>query len=430
MYAERRARFLEAIGPGVAVLPAAPVHIRNNDVEFPYRQQSDFYYLTGLDEPGSVLVLSNAHEQHRAVLFVRERDPERETWDGPRVGVEAAPERYGVDAAFAIDALDQELPAYLRDVRRLHYRLGRDPRFDARVLAILEGLRARQRHGIGCPSEIVDPGVVLHEMRLRKSEDELARVRRAIEITGEAHVAAMRVARPGAHEFEVEAELTRVFRARGAERAAYECIVGSGPNATILHYRKNDRRMEEGDLLLIDAGCEHGYYASDVTRTFPVGGRFTAEQRAVYDVVLAAQEAAVAAVRPGVTIDDVHDAAVRSLVDGIVEIGLMPGTADELLESGDYKKLYMHRTSHWLGMDVHDVGAYFVDGAARPMEPGFLLTVEPGIYVARDADVDERFRGIGVRIEDDVLVTEDGRENLSAAIPRDPAELERILADR
>jgi Xaa-Pro aminopeptidase len=417
MFIEHRKRFLDAMGEGVALLPAAPVAMRNNDVDHPYRQDSDFYYVTGFHEPRSVCVLSTVHPEHRCVLFVQARDPERETWDGPRAGVDGAVERFGADAAFPIEELDERLPGYLQDVDLLYYRLGADRGFDDRVLRAIEAVRRLVRKGVRHPARIVEPGVILHEMRLRKTAEELERMRRAAAITAEAHARAREVAAPGMYEYEVEAEMLRVFRRHGGE-PAYGCIVASGSNATVLHHRSNDRRMEAGDLLLIDAGCEHGCYASDVTRTFAVGAEMSGEQRAVYDVVLAAQERAIEAVRPGASLEDVHQAALGVLVDGVIDLGWIEGPRDQALEQETYKPFYMHRTSHWLGMDVHDVGAYRVGGAPRPLEAGMVLTVEPGLYVARDADVDPRFQGIGVRIEDDVLVTDGGREVLTAAIPK------------
>ncbi len=427
IFADRRARFLETIGAGVAVFPAAPVAMRNNDVEHPYRQDSDFYYLTGLSEPESVLVLTNQHPEHRAVLFVRPRNPERERWDGPRAGVDGALS-LGVDAAFPIGDLAKKLPDYLADVDRLHVRIGRGHPFDREVFDALEAVRKRARQGVRAPSEIVDPAVVLHEMRLRKSPHEVAQMRRATEVTRLAHLAAMGVAAPGKHEYEVAAEIHRVFEAQGCQRPAYGSIVGSGPNACVLHYRGNARRMEPDDLLLVDAGCELNYYAADVTRTFPVSGRFSEPQRLLYEVVLAAQEAAIEAVRPGATLDDVHDAAVRVLASGLLEHGLVAGTLEEVLGEHRYRDFYMHRTSHWLGMDVHDVGAYHEGGKPRPLEPGFVLTVEPGLYISPSADVDERWRGIGIRIEDDILVTEGGHTNLTAGIPKTVTELEAACA--
>ncbi len=430
MYRERRERLLTEMGPGAAVLPAAPVAIRNNDVEHEYRQDSDLFYLTGFEEPESVLVLTNRHKEHRAVLFCRTRDPSREVWDGPRLGVDRAVEALGVDAAFPIEELPDKLPDYLADVDRLHYRLGRDRAFDATMLDALNAVRGRARTGVRPPTEIVDPVKTLHEMRLRKRPEEIEGMRRAAAVTREAHVRAMRVAKPGCYEYEVEAEILRTFRAHGSPRPAYGTIVGSGPNATVLHHRRNDRRMEDGDLVLIDAGCELGYLASDITRTFPVGGRFTSEQRALYDVVLAAQRAAIDSVRPGVSLDAVHEVAVRLLSEGLVDLGLVSGSVDEVVSETKYKPFYMHRTSHWLGMDVHDVGAYHLSAEPRPLEAGFVLTVEPGLYVAVDADVDPKWRGIGIRIEDDVVVTADGHENLTSDTPKDPDEIERLLADR
>ncbi len=430
MFAARRKALLEAIGQGVMILPAPPTVIRNNDVEHEFRQGSDLYYLTGFDEPESVLVLSTVHPEHRAVLFLRTRDPERETWDGPRLGVERAPAELGVDAAFPIGELDERLPTYMENTRRVYYRLGLDRRFDDRFLGALDVVRLRSRRSGECPSEIVEPGVILHEMRVKKSTDEIAVMRRAAAITREAHLAAMRAAQPGRYEYELEAELLRTFRAHGSERPAYGSIVGAGPNATILHYRRNDRRLESGDLVLIDAGAEFGYYASDVTRTFPVSGHFSPEQRAIYELVLQAQLAAIETVRPGATLDAIHERAVAVLVDGLLALGLLQGEREQVIEQGDYKRFYMHRTSHWLGMDVHDVGRYHQAGSPRALEPGFVLTVEPGLYISPSAEVDPRYRGIGVRIEDDLLVTSDGSENLTADIPKAPPELEAILSAR
>lgn len=429
-FAARRERFLKAMGRGVAVFAATPLALRNNDVEHEFRQDSDLFYLTGFDEPESVLVLTTEHAEHKAVLFVRPRNPERETWDGPRAGVDGAVARYGADAAFPIAELADKLPEYLQDSPRLFYRLGRDRRFDARMLDALDAVRAKARLGHLPPREIVDPATIVHEMRLRKSTSELETMLRAADITARAHARAMEIAAPGRYEYEVEAELLRTFRAHGAERPAYGSIVGSGANATILHYRKNDRRMEQGDLLLIDAGAEYDYYACDVTRTFPVSGRFSPAQRAIYDVVLAAQAAAIAAVRPGTTLPEVHRQALEVLVDGLVTLGLIQGPVSSALEEERYKPYYMHRTSHWLGMDVHDVGDYFIARKPRELEPGFVLTVEPGLYIAPGSPCDPTWHGIGVRIEDDVLVTSDGPHVLTAAIPKRAEELEQILAAR
>jgi Xaa-Pro aminopeptidase len=427
-YAKRRAAFLDAMGAAaVAVLPSAPVYVRNNDVEHEYRQDSDFFYLTGFDEPESVLVLDT--QDRKTTLFVRPRDREREVWDGRRAGVDGVMADYGADQAFVVAELDEKLPALLQDHRRLHYRLGRDRRFDDRVLAAIDRVRARQRTGVQPPSEIVDPGLILHEMRLRKSPDEVETMRAAMRITGEAHVLAMGRTRPGMHEYEVEALLLDTFRRRGSERPAYGSIVGSGPNSCVLHYRKNDRRIEAGDLVLIDAGCEYGSYASDVTRTFAVGRGFSREQQALYELVLEAQLEAIDRVRPGATLDHVHKASVDVIARGLLHLGLLSGELEKIIETEGYKRFFMHRTSHWLGMDVHDVGAYFVEAKPRLLEPAMVLTVEPGIYVAPDDDsVSAEWRGIGIRIEDDVLVTASGREVLTGWIPKAPEELERAAA--
>jgi Xaa-Pro aminopeptidase len=406
------------------------VAIRNNDVEHDYRQDSDFYYLTGFDEPESVLVLSNEHKEHRMVLFVRERDPERETWDGPRAGTEGAKARFGADAAFPIEELSKRLPEYLTDVARLVYRLSVDREFDTRLFDALDTVRSKARGGIIAPREFIDRAPVLHEMRLRKDDDEIALMAKAADITRDAHVRAMQIAKPGRYEYEVEAEINRVFRAAGCERPAYGSIVGSGPNATILHHRRNDRLMEDGDLLLIDAGCEYGYYASDVTRTFPVSGKFTEPQRLLYEVVLNAQLASIAATQPGATLTDVHNASVRVLTQGLIDLGIIAGPLDDAISNERFKPFYMHRTSHWLGMDVHDVGDYYAAKLPRPLEPGFVLTVEPGLYVSVNAEVDAKWRGIGIRIEDDVLVTDKGSRNLTAEIPKSVNEIETLLASR
>jgi Xaa-Pro aminopeptidase len=424
-FAARRKQLLDAMGDGVALFPSAPLAVRNQDVEHPYRQDSDLYYLTGFDEPESVLVLTNQHEEHQVVLFVRPKKREREIWDGPRAGVEGAVELFGADAAFPIDELEKRLPDYLGNVERLHYRLAKNDEADATLFDCLNLLRRGARRGVTAPEVIIDSSVHLHEMRLRKSPAELDTMREASMITREAHLRAMKLAKPGMREYELDAELIHVYRKHGCERPAYESIVGSGPNATILHYRAGSRVMNAGELVLIDAGCEHDYYASDVTRTFPVDGKFSGEQRAVYELVLHAQEGAIAAVRPDVTLEEIHAGAVRTITEGLVDIGLLSGDVDILIEEKKHEAFYMHRTSHWLGMDVHDVGRYYLDGKHRPLEPGFVLTVEPGIYIAADAeDVDERWRGIGVRIEDDVLVTESGADVLTSGIPKTTADIE------
>lgn len=424
IYAARRARALELIGPGVLVIFSAPQAIRNNDVEHEYRQDSDFYYLTGFDEPESVLVLSTVHPE-RYALFVRPRDPEREVWDGARAGVDGAKSEFGARAAYPIAELAEKLPDWLENAERLFYRIGRDRAADERVLGAIDRTRPRSRRGASYPTEIIDPATVIHELRRLKEPTEIDLMQRAIDITRDAHLAAMALARPGMYEYEVEALLRSEFRRQGAERPAYGPIVGSGPNATVLHYVKNDRKMADGDLLLIDAGSEYGYYAADVTRTFPVSGRFTPPQRAIYDIVLRAQEASIAESKPEKTLDDVHQASVRAIAEGLVALGIVKGPVDVAISEERYKRYFMHKTSHYLGMDVHDVGRYFVAGKHRPLEPGVVLTVEPGIYIsASDADAPPEYRGIGVRIEDDVLVTPEGRRVLSDSIPKRVADVE------
>ena len=426
-FKERRERVLAAIRPGVLVIASAPLAIRNNDVEHEYRQDSDFFYLTGFDEPESVLVLNSGSEQP-FTLFVRSRDPEREVWDGARAGVEGAVSEFGADVAFPIGELAQKLPDVIQNTERVFYRLGKDRAFDDTLLTAIDRVRARARLGVTCPTSIVDSATVVHESRLKKSEVEIRAMQRAVDITRDAHVQAMAMASPGMFEYEVEAILRGVFRRFGSERPAYSPIVGSGPNATVLHYHRNDRRMQEGDLLLIDAGCEFDYYAADVTRTFPVNGTFTPAQRAIYQLVLDAQLASIELTRAGRTFDEVHAASVLVITRGLVELGIIQGPVDVAISELRYKPYFMHKTSHYLGMDVHDVGAYFVAGKPRPLEAGMVITVEPGIYISHNAQVAEEYRGIGVRIEDDVLVTNDRPVVLSEAIPKRVDEIERVCA--
>ena len=430
-FARRRAAFFDAMTvaspAAVAVLPAAPVFVRNNDVDHDYRQDSDFFYLTGFDEPESVLVLDA--QNRKTTLFLRPRDKEREVWDGPRAGVDGAKSRQLADDVFVASELGDKLPNLLQNHRRVYYRLGLSRAFDDRLLGALDRVRARQRTGVTAPLEIVDPGALLHEMRLRKAPEELDAMRTAARITREAHELAMSRTKPGMHEYEVEALLLDTFRRHGSERPAYGSIVGSGPNACVLHYRKNDRRIDGGELLLIDAGCEYGYYASDVTRTWSIGKDFSREQQAIYELVLEAQLEGIEASRIGATLDAIHANSVRVVTRGLLRLGLLQGEADKLIESEGYKRFFMHRTSHWLGMDVHDVGAYYQNGKARALEAGMVLTVEPGIYISPDDDtVPPEWRGIGVRIEDDVLVTESAPEVLTAGIPKTVEELRQACA--
>jgi Xaa-Pro aminopeptidase len=431
VHAARRARVLEALRAEgdrvVALLPNARVFPRNHDVEHPYRTGSDFAWLTGFDEPESVAVLATKGGAYE--LFARPRNPEREQWDGLRAGLEGAQARFGAAKARAIETLEEGLVELLADVDVVAWPFGRDTAFDAKVLAAIGKVRLKQRLKLDAPARLLDLAAVLHPMRWKKDAHELALMRRAAEITAEAHVAAMKAAAPGKHEYHLEAALVHAFREGGSRRDAYEPIVASGGNATILHYRENDRRLEAGDLVLIDAGCELDFYASDVTRTFPVSAAFSAEQAAIYDLVLAAQKAAFDAVKPGATLDHVHATSVRVLSAGLVELGIVKASVEECVAKELHKPFTVHRTSHWLGMDVHDCGAYYRRGEAVKLEPGCVLTVEPGLYfMPTDERVEAKWRGIGVRIEDDLLVTEAGYENLTAAIPKERAAVEALRA--
>ncbi|HSO75990.1 MAG TPA: aminopeptidase P N-terminal domain-containing protein [Blastocatellia bacterium] len=427
---QRREEFMRRIAGGVAVFPSAPTAIRNGDVEHEYRQDSDLYYLTGFEEPGSLAVLVPDHPEHRFVMFVQPREREREVWTGWRAGEEGAKSSYGADAAFTIDKLDEELPKLVEKANRIYYRFGSDPRCDDRVVGLMRRFqRERQRKGFG-PASVIDPAELLHELRLIKTGADLELLRRAVNISCEAHLEAMRAVRPGMFEYEIEAVLRYVWRKNGSPRPGYAPIVASGANATVLHYTSNKRRIEDGDLVLIDAGTEFGYYTGDVTRTFPANGKFTETQREIYRLVLDAQTEALRLVRPGAQVSEPHDRVVRVLTEGLIRLGLLDGEVDKLIEENDYKKFYMHGTSHWLGMDVHDAGPYKVADEWRKLEPGMVLTIEPGIYIAEDLEgVDSRYRGIGVRIEDDVLVTEDGAEVLSGSVPRTIADIEGLMSE-
>lgn len=429
MFVEHRDALMARMEDGVAVFFSAPETIRNRDVHHPYRQDSDFFFLTGFDEPESVLVVAPDREEgDRVILFLRERDPDREVWDGERLGVDRAPEALGIDIAHPIGELQEKLPGYLVGARRVYFPWGRHVGGDHTIQRAMLAARAQRKHGKRTPGDLIDPEDLLHELRLHKTPRALDAMRQSARLASIGHRRAMAVCRPGMHEFEVQAAMEFEWQVRGVMRTAYESIVGSGPNACVLHYRNNRRKMEDGDLLLIDAGCEWDYYASDVTRTFPVNGRFTEAQRAVYEVVLEAQVQAIDACRVGRSFDDVHDVAVGALVEGMCRIGLLEGDPQKLVEDESYKRYYMHRTGHWLGMDVHDVGRYYTDGGSRGLAPGMVLTVEPGIYIApNDEQAPARFRGIGVRIEDDVLVTEDAPDVLTADIPKTVADIEALV---
>ena len=431
MYAARRKRFLDSMGPGaVAILQGARLVARSNDTDFAFRQDSDFHYLTGFDHPHAVAVLrTDAGPAY--TLFVEARDRERELWNGYRPGVDGAKADHGADDAQPIEALDTELPKLLEHAERVFHMLGRDPKLDAKIAEIFESLRKRSRQGLIPASQVIDPRSILHEMRLIKEATEIEILRRASAITAEGHREAARIAHAGRFEYELQAALEYSFRRRGAAGVAYNSIVGGGKNATILHYVANDQPLRGSELVLIDAACEVDGYASDVTRTYPVGGAFSGPQRAVYEVVLAAQLASLDASRPGATLPEIHDVSVRKLTEGMLSLGLLSGNVDELIKSEAFRRYYMHGTSHWLGLDVHDVGPYTVGGKPRPLAPGMCFTVEPGLYIAADDDkAPASLRGIGVRIEDDIVITAGGHENLTAPlIPKHPADVEAWVRD-
>ena len=427
---QRREELMRRIGGGIAIFPAAPTAIRNADVEHEYRQDTDFYYLTGFEEPNAVAVLAPDHPEHKFVLFVQPKDREREVWTGWRAGEEGAKRDYGADAAFTLDKLDEELPKLAEKANRIYYRFGSDPTFDERLVGLMRRFqRQRQREGIG-PTSVIDPAEMLHEMRLIKTHSDLELLRRAIDITCDGHLAAIRAIRPGAFEYEIEAEIRYVFRKSGSPRSGYPPIVASGANSTVLHYTVNNRRIEDGDLVLMDAGAEFGYYTGDVTRTLPAGGRFSKDQATLYKLVLDAQLEAINAIRPGAPFIEPHERAQRVMTEGLLRLGLLEGEIDKLIKEDTLKKFSIHRTSHWLGMDVHDAGPYKVADEWRRLAPGMVMTVEPGLYIAEDAEgVDPRYRGIGIRIEDDVLVTGDGNEVLSARVPKTIAEIESVMRE-
>ena len=431
LYAARRQRFMDAMAGGGALILTAPTRVRSRDTDHTFRPDSDFYWLTGFREHGAALLLlpdrAGGPADPRVVAFVLPKDPHLETWHGRRLGVEAAPAALGVDAAHSLDELEQVLPRYLTGVPRLFYGLGTWPEQDALVLRVLP--RLGNRH-VQPPAHVVAPGEILHELRLHKDETERGLMRRAAAVTAEGYRAAVAAIRPGAWEYEVQAALEGTYRRLGGDGPAYGSIVAAGENATILHYTENDQPLRDGELLLIDSGAEFGFYACDVTRTYPINGRFTAAQRAVYDLVLKAQVEAIERVRTGEHVKGYHEHAVRVLTAGMVDLGWLTGDVDQLIETEAYKRFYMHGTGHYLGLDTHDVGRYKHGEAWRAMEPGMVVTVEPGLYVAPGTEgVDPAFWGIGIRIEDDVLVLEGGRnEVLTAAIPKAADEVEALVS--
>ncbi|HKQ30886.1 MAG TPA: Xaa-Pro aminopeptidase [Burkholderiales bacterium] len=430
VFERRRERLMQHMGTGVAIIPTAPVRVRNRDVHYPYRPDSDFYYLTHFSEPDAVAVLVPGREHGQYILFCRERNPEREIWDGRRAGLEGAREHYGADDAFPIDDIDEILPGLLENREKVFYNMGRDRDFDIHLMNWVNEVRDKARNGVHAPGEFVDLNHILHEMRLYKSAEEIRVMKRAAKISAAAHQRAMQACKPGMKEYELEAELLYEFKKGGSPFPAYPPIVGGGANGCVLHYTDNNAELRNGELVLIDAGAELDGYAADITRTFPVNGKFSDEQRALYDVVLSAQAAAIGKVKSGNHWNEPHEAAVRVLTQGLMDVGLLKGgNLDGHIEGGDYKRFYMHRTGHWLGMDVHDVGDYKVDDVWRLLEPGMVLTVEPGLYVGANADVDARWHNIGIRIEDDVLITREGNEVLSRDAPKSADDIEALMRE-
>ena len=425
----RRRQLMRMAGDdAIIILPAAPERVRSRDTFHPYRPDSDVLYLSGFDEPEAVLVLVPGRKHGESLLFCRERDAAREAWDGPRVGPEGAPDALGIDDAYAIDDIDDILPGLIEGRRRVYYHFGRDTDFDLKLIGWVNSVRAQVRHGAQPPHEFLELGHLLDEMRLFKGADELRLMRRAAAISVQAHEAVMRAVRAGMREYELQAELERVFRAAGAE-PAYSSIIGAGANACVLHYRDNRATVRRGELVLVDAGAEHRGYAADITRTFPVDGRFSREQRTLHDLVDAAYAAALAQARPGVPYEAGHLAAVEVLTEGMLSLGLLKGTLRKALADEAYKRYYPHKTGHWIGLDVHDVGDYRIDGESRLLEPGMVYTIEPGIYIPPgDTGVAAKWRGIGIRTEDDVAITRDGHEVLTAGLARSADEIEEFMA--
>jgi Xaa-Pro aminopeptidase len=426
-FARRRKQLINMVGPGgIVILPSAPVRLRSRDVEYRFRQDSDFYYLTGFAEPDAVAVLSPERKQGEFVLFCRERDPEKELWDGSRAGPEGAMRDFGADDAFPIDDIDDILLGIMENRSRVYYTMGQYAEFDTRIAEWINSLRSRELRGVHTPQEYVALDHLLHDMRLYKSRAEISAMRKSAKVAVKAHEAAMRAVKPGMYEYEVEAEYANEFR-RNDAWMSYNPIVAGGANACTLHYVENRDQLRDGDLLLIDAGCELDYYASDITRTLPVNGRFSPEQRAVYEIVYEAQLAAIEQTQKGNHWNEPHDAAVKVITKGLKEIGLLSGTVSRLIKDGAYREFFMHRTGHWIGIDVHDVGDYKVGDEWRLLESGMVTTVEPGIYIPATSNVAKRWRNIGIRIEDDVAITSNGPDVLSKGLAKDPDEIEALM---
>lgn len=432
-YRQRQQKLISKIGKGTAIFRSAPMATMHNDVEYTYRQESSFYYLTGFNEPEAVAVFAPHHEEHQYILFVQPKDPEQETWTGYLTGVEAAKEIYGADEAYPITELNEKLPQYLVNADRIYYHLGNDEKFNQTIISHWQRLmRGYQKRGTA-PTALEDTRPLIFPMRLVKSPSEIAMMRQATKISAMAHNRAREFARPGIYEYQVQAEIEHIFRQEGGMGIAYPSIVASGENACILHYIENDRQMQDDELLLIDAGCSYGYYNGDITRTFPVGGKFTPEQKALYEIVLEAQLRAIAEVQPGNPYNEFHDMAVCVIVQGLLDLGLLKGDLEEIIKEEKYKPFYMHRTGHWLGLDVHDVGVYKHDEETwQSLTPGHIVTVEPGIYISPhikpaegQPEIPDNWKGIGIRIEDDLLVTADGHDILTCDVPKSVADMER-----
>jgi Xaa-Pro aminopeptidase len=431
MRPSRLSEFMEKMEPSsVAVFASAHDIRRNADTDFEFRQDTDFYYLTHLNEPDCVAIVAPSHPEHKYVLFVRPRIREEEIWTGIRAGVEGAVLDYGADASYAIGQLNDLLPKYLQNVEKLYYRFGINEGFDHKIISTIKYMREKVRGGVYAPTTIIDPGTIVHEMRLRKSEEDVENLRRAAQISAEGHIAAMKHCKPGIYEYELEAIIEYVFRKNGATGVGYPSIVGSGFNTTILHYNTNNHQIKDGDLVLIDAGAEYHLFSGDITRTFPANGRFTQAQQSIYEAVLAANKEVIKMVKPGESFMKLHEKAVEVVSDQLLELGLVSGSREEVIEKEAYKKFFMHRTGHWLGMDVHDVGRYKVQDEWRKLEPGMIFTVEPGIYIPAGTEgVSEEYFNIGVRIEDDVLVTENGYEVLTSMTPKEVSDIEATMKE-
>jgi Xaa-Pro aminopeptidase len=428
-FKKRRKQLMQHIGKGnIALIGSASERTRNRDVNYPFRQDSDFYYLTGFNEPDSLAVFIPGRKQGEYILFCREFDEKKALWEGAHAGLEGATAHYKADDSFPIDDLDDILPGMLEDKGKVYYPIGRNSDLDHNLLVWINNIRSQSRTGVTAPGELASLEHILHEMRLFKSPEEIKLMRRAADVSANAHVKAMQKCKPGLYEYQIEAEIIYNFIQGGLRAVAYPSIVAGGKNACVLHYTENSDKLKNGDLLLIDAGAECDHYAADITRTFPVSGRFSEPQRQLYQLVLDAQAAAIAQIKPGLSWHLAHDASVEALTKGLVALGLLKGKVSKLIKDEKYKQFYMHRIGHWLGMDVHDVGDYKLDKEWRLLEPGMVLTVEPGLYIPEDCQsVDEQWRGIGIRIEDDVLVTAEGHEILTSGVPKTIAEIESLM---